>query len=87
MRSVEALQWREGLPGCDANPNQLTEKIIGAAIKIHRRLVPGLLESAYETCLAFELPELGLQVEQQKAVPLNLRFSKTGVWISSRLSG
>lgn len=67
MRSVEALQLREGY---DATPNQLTEKIIGAAIKIHRRLGPGLLESAYETCLAFELRELGLQIEQQKAVPL-----------------
>ncbi len=70
MRSVEALQWREGRPGYDANPNQLTEKIIGAAIKIHRRLGPGLLESAYETCRAFELRELGMHVEQQKAVPL-----------------
>jgi len=70
MRSVEALQWSEGRPGYIQNPNQLTERVIGAAIKIHRRLGPGLLESAYETCLAFELRELGLQVEQQKAVPL-----------------
>ena len=70
MRSVEALQWRDGRSGHDANLNQLTEKIIGAAIKIHRRLGPGLLESAYETCLAFELRELGFHVEQQKAVPL-----------------
>ncbi len=50
--------------------NQLTEKIIGAAIKVHRRLGPGLLESAYEACLAHELRKLGLQVEQQKAVPV-----------------
>jgi GxxExxY protein len=64
MRSVEALQWSEGRPGYIQNPNQLTERVIGAAIKIHRRLGPGLLESAYETCLAFELRELGLQVEQ-----------------------
>ena len=49
---------------------QLTEKIIGAAIKIHRRLGPGLLESAYEACLAYELRQAGLWVEQQKAVPL-----------------
>jgi hypothetical protein len=34
---------------------QLTERIIGSAIKIHRRLGPGLLESAYESCLAYEL--------------------------------
>ena len=49
---------------------QLTERIIGAAIKIHRRLGPGLLESAYETCLAHELKTQGLKVIQQKSVPL-----------------
>ena len=51
-------------------PNQFTEKIIGAAIKIHRKLGPGLLESAYEACLAYELEQLGLRVERQKPVPL-----------------
>ena len=50
--------------------NQITEKIIGAAIKVHRRLGPGLLESAYEACVAHELRKLGLRVEQQKAVPV-----------------
>ena len=39
--------------------NEITEKIIGGAITVHRALGPGLLESAYETCLAFELAELG----------------------------
>ena len=48
----------------------LTPEIIGAAIRVHRRLGPGLLESAYEACLAFEIQELGLRVERQKAVPL-----------------
>jgi GxxExxY protein len=48
----------------------LTPEIIGAAIKIHRRLGPGLLESAYEACLAYELKKLGLRVECQKPVPL-----------------
>jgi GxxExxY protein len=48
----------------------LTPEIIGAAIKIHRRLGPGLLESAYEACLAYEVEKLGLHVERQKAVPL-----------------
>jgi GxxExxY protein len=48
----------------------LTPEIIGAALKIHRKLGPGLLESAYEACLAHELQELGLPVERQKAVPL-----------------
>jgi GxxExxY protein len=48
----------------------LTPEIIGAAIKIHRRLGPGLLESAYEACLAYELTKLDLVVERQKPVPL-----------------
>jgi GxxExxY protein len=48
----------------------VTQQIIGAAIKVHRRLGPGLLESAYEACLAFELECLGLNVRRQKAVPL-----------------
>jgi len=48
----------------------ITPQIIGAAIKVHRRLGPGLLESAYEACLAYELEQLGFRVERQKAVPL-----------------
>ncbi len=47
-----------------------TGRIIQAAIKIHRKLGPGLLESAYEACLAYELEQVGLQVQRQKAVPL-----------------
>ena len=50
--------------------HDLTPEIIGAAITIHRKLGPGLLESAYEACLAYELQQLGLSVERQKAVPL-----------------
>ena len=50
--------------------SRTTERIIGAAIKIHRRLGPGLLESAYEACLAYELEKAGLYVQRQKAVPL-----------------
>ena len=48
----------------------LTREIIGAAIKVHRGLGPGLLESAYEACLAYELQKLGMKVERQKPVPL-----------------
>lgn len=47
-----------------------TREVIGAAIKIHRKLGPGLLESAYEACLAHELQILGMRVERQKPVPL-----------------
>ena len=50
--------------------SDLTREIIGAAIKIHRELGPGLLESAYEACLAYELRKLDMTVERQKAVPL-----------------
>jgi GxxExxY protein len=50
--------------------NRLTQRIIGAAIEVHRHLGPGLLESAYETCLAYELQELGLGFERQKPLPL-----------------
>ena len=50
--------------------NELTGTIIGAAIEVHRNLGPGLLESVYETCLAYELEQLGLYIERQKALPL-----------------
>jgi GxxExxY protein len=50
--------------------NKITEAIIGAAIEVHRTLGPGLLESAYEACLVYELQSKGLKVEQQKPVPV-----------------
>ncbi|MFI5356759.1 MAG: GxxExxY protein [Opitutales bacterium] len=49
---------------------EVTEKIIGAAIEVHRQLGPGLLESVYEAALAYELTQLGLAVERQKPVPI-----------------
>lgn len=49
---------------------KLTETIIGAAIAVHRELGPGLLESAYEACLEYELMEKGLTVERQKELPV-----------------
>jgi GxxExxY protein len=48
----------------------LTSLIIGAAIEVHRRLGPGLLESAYEACLAHELQKRGMLVQRQKPVPI-----------------
>jgi GxxExxY protein len=56
--------------------NSLTERIIGAAITVHRILGPGLLESAYEACLTFELADCGLVVERQKPLPLVYRGLK-----------
>ncbi len=50
--------------------NELTEKIIGCAIKVHRELGPGLLESAYEVCSVHELRKAGLSVEKQVPVPI-----------------
>ena len=50
--------------------NQITETIIGAAIQVHKTLGPGLLESAYDACTAYELTERGLKFEQQKPLPL-----------------
>lgn len=50
--------------------NRLTQKIIGAAIEVHRHLGPGLLESTYEACLVYELVKLGLKVERQKVLPV-----------------
>ena len=50
--------------------NEITERIIGCAIKVHVALGPGLLESAYESCLYYELFKLGLFVERQRPVPL-----------------
>ena len=50
--------------------NEISQKIIGAAIEVHKQLGPGLLESTYETCLAYELKQLGLDVRQQQALPV-----------------
>ena len=50
--------------------NEITSKIIGAAIEVHRVLGPGLLESVYEHCLVRELQAEGLRVSRQLALPL-----------------
>ena len=53
--------------------NELTEQVIGACIEIHRQLGPGLLESAYEECLCYELSTLGIRFERQKPLPVNYK--------------
>jgi GxxExxY protein len=50
--------------------DRITEAVIGAAIDVHRVVGPGLLESAYRSCLAYELSERGLKVEHEKPLPL-----------------
>ena len=48
----------------------LTDKVIGAAIEVHRTLGPGLLESAYEQCLCHELINRGLAIQRQIPIPV-----------------
>ena len=56
--------------------NELTHKIIGCAIEVHKALGLGLLESAYEECLSYELLSQGLNVERQKPLPLEYKGVK-----------
>ena len=53
--------------------NEISYKIIGAALEVHKNLGVGLLESAYETALVYELQKLGLKVKQQYALALNYK--------------
>jgi len=50
--------------------DRITEKIIGCAIEVHKGLGPGLLESAYEECLCYELKQIGLKFERQVSLPV-----------------
>jgi GxxExxY protein len=50
--------------------NEITEIIIGCAIEVHKELGPGLLESSYEACLAYELQKKGLRLDRQLGLPL-----------------
>jgi GxxExxY protein len=52
---------------------ELTDKIIGAALEVHRTLGPGLLESAYAACLAHELTLRGLPFEKEKPLPVRYK--------------
>jgi GxxExxY protein len=59
--------------GGELGINEITERIIGACIEIHKQLGPGLLESAYEECLCHELASAGLQFERQKPLSVNYK--------------
>ncbi len=61
-----------------SNTNQLTQEIIGAAIEVHRVLGPGLLESAYGTCLCREFEMRGLSYKQQLALPITYKGVQLG---------
>jgi GxxExxY protein len=56
--------------------NEITQKVIGCAIEVHKHLGPGLLESAYEECLAYELTKKGLSLKRQQATPVIYKETK-----------
>ena len=56
--------------------SELTERVIGLAIHVHRALGPGLLESVYETCLAFELKQAGIPFRRQASIPVMYRGNR-----------
>lgn len=61
------------------NENELSYKIIGVAMELHKTLGPGLLESVYEAALAFDLKEMGLEVKTQVPMPLVYKEVKQDV--------
>jgi GxxExxY protein len=67
----------------EAQRDPLTQKVIGSAIEVHRCLGPGLLESAYEECLAWELSQAGLKVQRQ--VPLPVVYKEVRLDVGYRL--
>lgn len=56
--------------------NALSYKVIGLAIEVHRQLGPGLLESAYQACLIYELQKAGLKVEKEISLPISYKEIK-----------
>jgi GxxExxY protein len=61
---------RQGENGRSTDRDPLSDQVIGAAIEVHRALGPGLLESAYGHCLAYELGSGGIPFRRQVAVPV-----------------
>ena len=56
--------------------DELSNKVIGCALEVHKALGPGLMESVYEKCLSYELAKAGLKYETQKAMPVNYKGIK-----------
>lgn len=76
---ISTTEGAEGaeMPGREARAEReedglrrLSGAVLGAAIEVHRTLGPGLLESAYEACLAYELKGRGFSIEQQRSLPV-----------------
>ena len=70
MTKIQDFITTESTEHTEKELESLTRTIIGAAIEVHRALGPGLLESAYETCLIYELQLKQLKVEHQKPQPI-----------------
>jgi len=69
--------------------DKLTELVIGGAISVHKGIGPGLLESAYEECLCYELAQAGLPFERQVSLPVSYRGVKLDCgygWILSSMT-
>ena len=73
LETTEEAEVRAPFPMSD---NRVTDQIIGAAIEVHRHLGPGLLETAYEECLCYELNQLGLRFERQVHLPIHYKGMK-----------
>ena len=70
---IPASLWAPLLRDDPPRLNQITEKVIGCGIEVHRALGPGLLESAYESCLCYELSQAGLTFERQVELPVSYK--------------
>jgi GxxExxY protein len=66
-------QQKQGRDSMRLLEEELTESIIGAAVEVHKALGPGLLESAYETCLCREFDLSGLRYQRQVALPVSYK--------------
>jgi len=69
--------------GGNMTENEISNKVIGIAIELHKKLGPGLLESVYENALAYDLTEAGLKVAQQ--VPMPFEYKKVKLDVGYRL--
>ena len=79
MKNLQTSQHRD----TEAQRNSLTERILGAAIEVHRHLGPGLLESAYESCLCHELFLRDLHFKRQ--APIDVFYKGTRIADAYRL--
>jgi len=74
QRSQRKIEYKETEEGIEKMLlNELTEKIIGMAIKLHRNLGSGFLESVYQAALGYEFNQAGIRFEKEKALPVPLK--------------